>query len=117
MSAEHFWPPRPIFPWGDASDEDREMLDHETLGPCCNCGSQDHVRHIVMLLRLAPIPGKGWGCVVCDLPNDGAIAVLCDNCRGDEPSAVCVGYPSEGVRLPVSALLSNVFDHNLKVRH
>jgi len=115
--AEHFWPPHPILAWAEAPDYKQVMIDHETLGPCCNCGSQEHVHNIVMLPRLAPVPGKGWGCAVCGLAMDGAVAVLCDRCVGDEPSAVCVGYPSAGQRMPIAELPETVFDHNHAIRH
>jgi hypothetical protein len=56
------------------------MDDDLDLGPCCACEGLDDVRNIMMLDKKALTPGKGWGCVVCHLPNDGAIAVLCDGC-------------------------------------
>ena len=52
------------------------MNEVPNLGPCCHCGRTDDVRTIVMLSRRGPMPGCGWGCVVCGLPLDGAIAVL-----------------------------------------
>ena len=54
------------------------MGDTPDLGPCCCCGGTERVRDIVMLSRKAPVPGTGWGCVVCGLPNDGASYVCCD---------------------------------------
>jgi hypothetical protein len=53
--------------------------DMPDLGPCCMCGIPEP-QAIVMLSRRAAVPGHGWGCVVCGLPPDGAVAVLCDPC-------------------------------------
>ena len=54
------------------------------LGRCCACleeGTEGNpVRNLMMLDRLAPTPGTGWGCFVCGLPLDGAVAVLCERC-------------------------------------
>ena len=52
------------------------------LGPCCACGATGPaVRNIIQLPFLAPTLGAGWGCVKCELPTNGAIAVVCDSCR------------------------------------
>ena len=83
------------------------------LGPCCNCGRVDGVRNIVMLSRRGPTPGRGWGCVVCGLPLDGAIAVMCDDCVGvGEPKFVCSGYPVTPGRVPFNELSPERFDHD-----
>jgi len=66
-----------------------------------------------MLNRRAPMPGKGWGCVVCDLPQDGAVAVLCESCADQPPRFVCVGYPKDGARFPFDELPPGEFDHDL----
>lgn len=55
-----------------------ETLD---LGPCCACEGLEGVRNIIMLDIKGTAPGFGWGCFVCHLPFDGAVAVLCDHCR------------------------------------
>ena len=34
-----------------------------------------------MVEHRAPVPGTGWGCQVCGLGSDGAIAVFCATCR------------------------------------
>jgi hypothetical protein len=84
------------------------MPQHVDLGPCCNCGKRGHdVNSILMLdVKLPPdARGFGWGCLVCNLPPDGAIAVLCDACyraveSGQEQiRSVCLGYPREGGRI------------------
>ncbi len=69
------------------------------------------------------MPGTGWGCLVCDLPLDGAIAVACDACcekYGEKvPSAlqwICLGRVGEDRRIsysptePVSP--KDHFDHD-----
>ena len=56
----------------------KESLD---LGDCCGCGCVgESVRNIVALEYRATVPGVGWGCVVCNIPADGAIAVVCGKC-------------------------------------
>lgn len=51
------------------------------LGACCACGKQDEtVRNLIMLPEKAPVEGTGWGCSVCGLASDGAMAVICDRC-------------------------------------
>lgn len=70
-----------------------------------------------MLSKPAPVPGTGWGCVACGLPQDGAIAVVCDQCtelnRDLELKEVIMGYASGKMRVPIHALRDVVFDHNL----
>jgi len=85
------------------------------LGPCCACQKENStVRNIICLDRKAPIPGKGWGCFVCGLPSDGAVAVLCDHCfeARAEIRFVCHGYPYEG-RMPIQDLPFEPFEHDL----
>jgi hypothetical protein len=53
------------------------------LGPCCACAGLDasgSVRNIIMLNVKGTLPGYGWGCFVCGLSTDGAVAVICDEC-------------------------------------
>ena len=51
------------------------------LGDCCACGrGGKSVKNLVALEYQTLTPGKGWGCVVCNIPSDGAIAVVCDDC-------------------------------------
>ena len=60
------------------------------LGPCCACGKEPPewskdlpdpwARNIVMLDLKGFSLGSGWGCLVCGLPFDGAVACLCDDC-------------------------------------
>lgn len=83
------------------------------LGSCCACGREDETcRNIVMLSVRAPVPGAGWGCVVCGLPLDGAIAVLCDACMKAkrEPKWVVYGMAASGERVLLSTCVG-VFEH------
>lgn len=43
--------------------------DVPNVGPCCACEGIENVRHFLMLPHKAPIPGRGWGCAVCGLPD------------------------------------------------
>ena len=63
--------------------------------------------------KRAPVPGTGWGCLVCGLPNDGAIAVVCDNCLEAETEIleVCHGHPHEGRRMALS-VINEPFEHD-----
>jgi len=87
------------------------------LGACCICETHYGVTNILMIARRSPIPGRGWGCVVCDLPQDGAVAVLCDGCRelveaGSNPIFVCRGWPATDGRVRYSDLDTPPFDHD-----
>ena len=66
----------------------QHQTDPRSLGPCCQCECTDGVRNIFLLNRRGAIPGRGWGCVVCGLPPDGAVAVLCDACVECLPAAL-----------------------------
>jgi hypothetical protein len=93
------------------------MDDGETrLGACCVCGGFNMVQNIVLLGRAAPRPGTGWGCVACGLPQDGAIAVMCDGCYGMEPRFVVDGEVTSPARIGVDAYLMVPFRHFCNVR-
>lgn len=87
------------------------------VGGCCNCGEvRPDVRNFVQLEVKAPEPGKGWGCLVCGLPMDGAMAVLCDTCieaviDGAKIVNACAGYPGENRRVPVASLTERFSHH------
>lgn len=85
------------------------------FGQCCACRGSENVRTIVMHDFRAPIAGSGWGCVVCHLPMDGAISVICDHCRECEGPIldVCVGYPKDNQRFAMTALTKMPFGHDL----
>jgi hypothetical protein len=80
------------------------------LGPCCACrgASGKSTRNLIMLEQLSPLTGHGWGCVYpgCELPPNGALAVICDEClKLDRPLVdACRGYPAEEGRVPIDAL-------------
>jgi hypothetical protein len=90
------------------------------LGPCCVCEKTGpDVRNIIMLNQLAPTPGKGWGCFVCGLPQNGAIAVVCDDClerlgQDLELKFACRGYPGKDGRVPIEALQGEIHHNELK---
>jgi hypothetical protein len=74
------------------------------------------VRNIMMLDVRCLVPGHGWGCVVCNLPPDGASAVLCDPClrkyrNGSTLRFACRGWPADDGRAPL-ARFSQRFEHD-----
>lgn len=89
------------------------------LGACCICGSHDDVTNIIMLNRRGIIPGRGWGCLACGLPSDGAVAVLCDRCLPhwqadhDVLTHCCRGWPGSDGRVPIAELPDGDFDHDM----
>jgi hypothetical protein len=72
-----------------------------------------------MLSRRCLVPGHGWGCAICNLPADGAVAVLCIECEPiyhADASALrfaCRGYPASEGRVPINELPTEHFDHDL----
>ncbi len=74
------------------------------LGPCCACEQTAGVRHITCLQLKGTVPGHGWGCPICDLPLDGALAVVCDNCVTKPLRFACRGYPAFDGRIAISEL-------------
>jgi len=88
------------------------------LGPCCVCEGITGVRNMVMLDKKSPIPGKGWGCFLCGLKMDGAVAVVCDGCIKDLNNGhikvrfACRGYPGVDGRVPIESL-QGVHHHNM----
>lgn len=92
-------------------------MTYEYLGSCCNCGREDNtVRNIVMLDMKSPEPGIGcWGCVICNLPQAGATAVLCDACLASSnahPQRIVLGSPANNRRMPISNL-TEPFEHDM----
>ena|ERR1700733_8937621 len=91
----------------DHAEGGGEGLD---LGPCCICESNAKAGAMVMLEVKNTIPGHGWGCVVCNLPADGASAVLCDDCATKWQAGeaklrfACCGYPADEGRVPIGQL-------------
>src|SRR5215469_6180320 len=100
----------------------RAMCD-DTLGPCCSCERDTgDTRNVVMLSFRNKVPGHGWGCFVCNLPSDGATAVLCDDCttqmeRGEDVIRfACRGYPGTEGRAPIGEF-TEPFDHDRSINH
>lgn len=95
---------------------DNDNLGKETVvfdfGPCCACGGTENVKNVIGINRLAPTPGKGWGCKICGLPSNGAVAVVCDDCLESEATVkfACAGYALETGRVLV-ANLKEAFGH------
>ncbi len=96
--------------------------DDPGLGSCCVCESVVNVHTVIMLHQKAPMPGHGWGCVVCGLSSDGALAVICDACAEAFASVMdpplrfaCCGYPASDGRVPITSL-AGTHDHDMS-RH
>lgn len=97
------------------SERELITLTDPFLGRCCICEIEGpEVRNIVMLDVSSPEPGNGcWGCLVCGLPQAGAVAVLCDVCVRMDPNLnlkrlkfACLGYPGENRRIEMALLKS-----------
>lgn len=91
-------------------------MSEENYGNCCACGKDNHPRNFIMLDKRAPVPGTGWGCMVCRLPLDGAIAVVCDTClkTAAEIRWAVRGKLWEKGRVEVGEL-HEPFNHDLKM--
>jgi hypothetical protein len=102
----------------DDEPSEPDDVDMPKLGPCCMCESIWGAWNILMLPLRGIVKGHGWGCFVCDLPCDGAIAVLCDDCLAIyqvHESAlrfVCRGYSASDGRVPIAELPQEPFDHD-----
>ncbi|MBD1864198.1 MULTISPECIES: hypothetical protein [Trichocoleus] len=95
--------------WFEAGDE-----EPPDFGACCACRQEGStVRNFVSLTKRALVPGTGWGCIVCNLPSDGALAVICDEClaKSAEIQDTCHGYAATKERSPLAALTED-FDHD-----
>lgn len=85
---------------------------------CCACGRTRTCRNIICTEFCAPEPGTGWGCVVCHLPQDGAVAVVCDDCAAAGETSgltlryICTRGAGEPGRTPVQGLRRG-FGHNM----
>lgn len=59
----------------------------DTYGTCCVCGKPDAEHNLFQMDYKNPVKSEsGWGCVVCDLPAEGAVAVVCDACLNEHGS-------------------------------
>ncbi len=88
------------------------------LGRCCAChkvGSS--VRNVLHLNRRAPVAGTGWGCGLCGLPRDGALAVLCDQCMASDAGVLdVVNGPLTGkLRMPYRECVGTFIHWNAHV--
>lgn len=83
---------------------------------CCACEKQDaSVCNVVCMPFKGPIGFAGWGCFVCDLEPNGAVAILCNDCinAGAEPRFIAGGkFASDGVLVPLEGFERKPFDHN-----
>lgn len=93
--------------------EDAVFID--SLGPCCSCRGPG-ARVITMIEKKAPMKGRGWGCTVCGLPSDGALAVQCQPCADTKKKLrfACKGYAASDGRVPI-ARLRGTHKHNMKL--
>lgn len=105
--------------YDDISDEDYgpdelPPAGGPTLGRCCICEGTDNVTNVMMLDRRAPTPGTGWGCLQCNRPLDGAVAVVCDHCLAAQAALkfVCDGPPGHDKRVPIEGI-TEAFGHDL----
>jgi hypothetical protein len=86
------------------------------FGSCCACEREDEsVRNVVALSVKAPMPNTGWGCMVCGLPLNGALAVVCDTCMEEKRPIVWViyGMALSGERV-LRSTCTEPFEHNLQ---
>lgn len=106
---------------------DDDGADIPNLGKCCRC-----LKNHASVVWMAPfeVPkegqGRGWGCFVCGLPENGAVSVLCEPCsetlegnadmrdQWEMMPTVCIGYPSDNHRTVLHELVP--FHHDLS-RH
>lgn len=96
--------------------------EHLDLGPCCCCeATGPTVRNLVMIERRTRLDGTGWGCVTCDLPNNGALAVICDACaeaamrsetKQPDLRFVIDDYPARKKRLPYASTDGTTWAHD-----
>lgn len=84
-----------------------QPMDQDVISKCCGCNQIKVTNDVLMLDFKGPSPGKGWGCMVCNLPNDGAIAVLCEDCfkavesHTMEIQTIVTGYIQDNQRQPL----------------
>jgi hypothetical protein len=103
-----------------------EHREDVPVGRCCCCDQVAELPNLMMLDVRGPdtATGKGWGCAVCGLPADGAMAALCRRCIPDDwqpgqpkPAGeirfACTGYVSEPGRVPRAELVE-AFEHDSK---
>jgi hypothetical protein len=91
------------------------MSNDIDMGSCCACLGEKNVRTVVQLNFLAPKPGTGWGCVVCHIRCDGALAVVCDDCldKNAELLFAVDGYICNKKRIKIDEL-TVPFGHDMR---
>ncbi len=103
-------------------DADREPA---ALGRCCRCQQADaNVLHMLEI-KSPERDGRGWGCMVCGLPPEGAIVVFCEPCAQHfehdreaaaqwfETPTICLGFPQDNRRQQVEKKQMEPHDHDL----
>jgi hypothetical protein len=83
-----------------------ETEKYQNFGPCCACEKDEgEIKNIVMLNQKGPMSGKGWGCLVCGLPPEGAVASLCDECMElGRPIKYAIADFETKARVPIESL-------------
>jgi hypothetical protein len=93
---------------------------HVEIGDCChclrNCLEVGTIVNLIFLKQRAPVAGTGWGCQTCGIPEDGAMAVLCEECHKESKPILyaCMGLVTDNNRVPIESLSKEPFGHNLQ---
>ena len=94
----------PDYPYPEIEEVEEIEEVVTDLGSCCVCRKTKDVFNLVSLPYRTFVPGTGWGNLLYNLPPDGALAVVCNNCIKDfdieNLQDVVYGYPSEKRRKP-----------------
>lgn len=90
------------------------------LGPCCVCRKPGRHANVMCLDFEAPAGFKGWGCIICNKPQRGAVAVYCNACVDTKQPAdavdICGGtYVTDKVRVPLEGYVRVPFSHDEKL--
>lgn len=95
-----------------------EKIEVKVKGACCACQSEGPHRNLVTVKITAPEAGTGWGCIICGLEPNGAIAVLCDDCveaQAVSITHVSLGRVNTGNRISIQDYRHEDFDHDMAV--
>lgn len=92
------------------SQEDELLMN---MGNCCACQRDNKPRNMMCLSYRTPY-GHGWECFQCGLPDEGAVAAICDECveANKKPLEFIKGYALSRERAPL-AELTEPFEHDL----
>ena len=93
----------------------------DEYGTCCIC-SEDiiGISYIVELYFKAPAECQSsWGCFKCGLPNEGAIAIICEKCADTDDVYEDIRFIMDGFedRLPVPPKCERVHHDHDYARH